>query len=43
MGAWPRRTDREGVLEIAFAVGHGCAFAARLSSETLLQVIELLR
>src|SRR5262249_13342474 len=25
----PRRTDREGVIEIALAVVHGCAFVAR--------------
>jgi transposase len=41
-GGRPRRTDREGVIEIAF--GSGAQVHLReVSSETLRQVIELLR
>ena len=39
----PRRTDREGIIEIAFACGARVRLRGEVSSETLRQVIELLR
>jgi transposase len=39
----PRRTDREGVIEIAFGCGARVRLRGEVSSETLRQVIELLR
>jgi transposase len=42
-GDRPRRTDREGVIEIAFACGARVRLRGEVSSETLRQVIELLR
>ena len=42
-GARPRRTDREGVIEIAFGCGARLRLRGEVSSETLRQVIELLR
>ena len=42
-GGRPRRTDREGVIEIAFGCGARVRLRAEVSSETLRQVIELLR
>jgi hypothetical protein len=44
--AWrsqPRRPDREGVIEIAFGCGARVRLRGEVSSETLRQVIELLR
>jgi hypothetical protein len=38
-----RRTDREGVIEIAFGCGARGRLRGEVSSETLRQVIELLR
>jgi transposase len=40
---WPRRTDRNGVIEIAFGCGARVRLRGEVSSETLRQVIELLR
>jgi transposase len=42
-GSRPRRTDREGVIEIAFGCGARVRLRGEISSETLRQVIELLR
>ncbi len=42
-GDRPRRTDREGVIEIAFGCGARVRLRGKVSSETLRQVIELLR
>ena len=42
-GGRPRRTDREGVIEIAFGCGVRVRLGGEVSSETLRQVIELLR
>ena len=42
-GARPRRPDREGVIEIAFGCGARLRLRGEVSSETLRQVIELLR
>jgi transposase len=39
----PRRTDREGVIEVAFGCGARVRLRGEVSSETLRQVIELLR
>src|SRR5436190_20712027 len=39
----PRRTDREGVIEIAFGCGARVRLRGEVSSETLRQVVELLR
>jgi hypothetical protein len=39
----PRRPDREGVIEIAFGCGARLRLRGEVSSETLRQVIELLR
>lgn len=39
----PRRTDREGVIEIAFGCGARVRLRGEVSAETLRQVIELLR
>jgi transposase len=39
----PRRTDREGVIEIAFGCGARVRLRGEIRSETLRQVIELLR
>jgi transposase len=39
----PRRPDREGVIEIAFGCGARVRLRGEVSSETLRQVIELLR
>ena len=39
----PRRTDRDGVIEIAFGCGARVRLRGEVSSETLRQVIELLR
>ena len=39
----PRRTDREGVIEIAFGCGARVRRRGEVSSQTLRQVIELLR
>lgn len=39
----PRRTDREGVIEIAFGCGARLRLRGEVSPETLRQVIELLR
>ena len=39
----PRRTDRNGVIEIAFGCGARVRLRGEVSSETLRQVIELLR
>ena len=39
----PRRPDREGVIEIAFGCGARVRLRGAVSSETLRQVIELLR
>jgi len=39
----PRRPDREGVIEIAFVCGARVRLRGEVSSETLRQVIELLR
>ena len=42
-GGRPRRTDREGVIEIGFGCGARVRLRGEVSSETLRQVIELLR
>src|SRR5438105_10311883 len=42
-GDRPRRTDREGVIEIAFGCGARVRLRGEVSSKTLRQVIELLR
>jgi transposase len=42
-GGRPRRPDREGVIEIAFGCGARVRLRGEVSSETLRQVIELLR
>ena len=42
-GGRPRRTDCEGVIEIAFGCGARVRLRGEVSSETLRQVIELLR
>jgi transposase len=42
-GGRPRRTDREGVIEIAFGCGARVRLRGEVSAETLRQVIELLR
>jgi transposase len=42
-GGRPRRTDRGGVIEIAFGCGARVRLRGEVSSETLRQVIELLR
>ena len=42
-GDRPRRTDREGIIEIAFGCGARVRLRGDVSSETLRQVIELLR
>jgi transposase len=42
-GGRPRRTDREGVIEIVFGWGARVRLCGEVSSETLRQVIELLR
>jgi hypothetical protein len=39
----PRRTDREGVIEIAFGCGARVRLRGEVSSETLRQIIELRR
>ena len=39
----PRRTDREGIIEIAFGCGARVRLRGEVSCETLRQVIELLR
>ena len=39
----PRRTDREGVIEIAFGCGARVRLRGEVSAETLRRVIELLR
>jgi transposase len=39
----PRRTDREGIIEVAFGCGARVRLRGEVSSETLRQVIELLR
>jgi transposase len=39
----PRRTDREGVIEIAFGCGARVRLRGEVSAETLRQVIKLLR
>ena len=42
-GGRPRRTDREGVIEIAFGCGARVRLRGEVSSEMLRQVVELLR
>jgi transposase len=42
-GDRPRRTDREGVIEIAFGCGARVRLRGEVSAETLRQVIDLLR
>jgi transposase len=42
-GGRPRRTDREGVIEIVFGRGTRVRLHGDVSGETLRQVIELLR
>src|SRR5690348_11259457 len=42
-GGRPRRSDRESVIEIAFGCGARVRLRGEVSSETLRQVIELLR
>jgi hypothetical protein len=42
-GGRPPRTDREGVIEIVFGCGARVRLRGEVSSETLWQVIELLR
>ena len=42
-GDRPRRTDREGIIEIVFWLWCTGALRGEVSSETLRQVIELLR
>ena len=39
----PRRPDRDGVIEIAFGCGARVRLRGEVSSQTLRQVIELLR
>jgi hypothetical protein len=39
----PRRTDREGVIEIASGCGGRVRLRGEVSSETLRQIIEVLR
>jgi transposase len=39
----PRRTDRDGVIEIALGCGARVRLRGEVSSETLRQVVELLR
>jgi transposase len=39
----PRRTDREGIIEIVFGCGARVRLRGEVRSETLRQVIELLR
>jgi hypothetical protein len=42
-GDRPRRTEREGVIEIAFGCGARVRLRGEVSSETLRQVVDLLR
>jgi hypothetical protein len=42
-GDRPRRTGREGIIEIAFGCGARVRLRGEVSSETRQQVIELLR
>jgi transposase len=42
-GSGPRRSDRVGIIDIAFACGARVRLRGEVSSETLRQVIELLR
>src|SRR5438067_1537375 len=42
-GGRPRRTDREGAIEIAFGCGARVRLRGEVSAETLRQLIELLR
>jgi hypothetical protein len=42
-GDRPRRPDRDGVIEITFGCGARLRLRGEVSSETLRQVIELLR
>jgi hypothetical protein len=42
-GDCPRRADRDGVIEIVFGCGARVRLRGEVSSETLRQVIELLR
>ena len=42
-GGRPRRTDRDGVIEIVFGCGARVRLRGEVSSETLRQVIKLLR
>ena len=42
-GDRPRRTDREGIIEIVFGCGARVRLRGEVRSETLRQVIELLR
>ena len=42
-GDRPRRADRDGVIEIEFGCGARVRLRGEVSSETLRQVIELLR
>ena len=42
-GARPRRADRDGVIEMVFGCGARVRLRGEVSSETLRQVIELLR
>ena len=42
-GGRPRRTDREGIIEITFGCGARVRLHGDVSSETLRQVIDLLR
>jgi hypothetical protein len=42
-GDRPRRTDREGIIEIVFGCGARVRLRGEVNSETLRQVIELLR
>ena len=42
-GDRPRRPDRDGVIEIGFGCGARVRLRGEVSSETLRQVIELLR
>ena len=39
----PRRSDRDGIIEIGFGCGARVHLRGEVSSETLRQVIELLR
>jgi hypothetical protein len=43
MGGRPRRADQEGVIEIVLGCGVRVRLRGEVSSETLRQVIELLR